>query len=74
VCSILLNAVSCAPVNQLSDEEMRQLTQMGCGLQIGLGVVFNTIHAKKGEASVMFKRGGVGFGSMWLSRFQDVLP
>lgn len=64
----LVNAISCVPVNFLSDEEMRQLAPLGCGLQTGSGAVLNTLQAKKGETIAVFGCGGVGFGAMWAAK------
>ena len=64
----LVNAISCVPVNFLSDEEMRQLAPLGCGLQTGSGAVFNTLQAKKGDTIAVFGCGGVGFGAMWAAK------
>lgn len=70
----IVNAVSCVPVNQLSDEEMRQLAPLGCGLQTGSGAVFHTIRAKEGEGIAVFGCGGVGFGAIWAAKISGCDP
>jgi aryl-alcohol dehydrogenase len=70
----LVNSVSCVQVNDLSDEEMRQLAPLGCGLQTGSGAVFGTLQAKKGESITVFGCGGVGFGVMWAAKIAGCYP
>jgi aryl-alcohol dehydrogenase len=70
----LVNAISCVAVNDLSDQEMRQLAPLGCGLQTGSGAVFNTLQAKKGDAIAVFGSGGVGFGAMWAAKITGCYP
>jgi len=64
----LVNSASCVVVNDLTDEEMRQLAPLGCGLQTGSGAVFNTLGVKAGETVAVFGCGGVGFGAMWAAK------
>lgn len=70
----IVNATSCVPVNDLSQEELRQLAPLGCGLQTGSGAVFNTLQAKKAEAIAVFGCGGVGFGAMWAAKIAGCSP
>jgi Zn-dependent alcohol dehydrogenase len=55
-------------VNDLTEDEMRQLAPLGCGLQTGSGAVFNTLGVKEGETVAVFGCGGVGFGAMWAAK------
>jgi aryl-alcohol dehydrogenase len=64
----VVNATSCVVVNDLSDDEMRQLAPLGCGVMTGSGAVFHTLQAKKGEAIAVFGCGGVGFGAIWAAK------
>jgi aryl-alcohol dehydrogenase len=64
----VVNATSCVVVNDLSEEEMRQLAPLGCGVMTGSGAVFHTLQAKSGQSIAIFGVGGVGFGAIWAAK------
>jgi aryl-alcohol dehydrogenase len=70
----VVNYTSIVVVNELSDEEMRLLAPLGCGLQTGSGAVFNTLQAKEGESIAVFGCGGVGFGAIWAAKILGCSP
>ncbi|KZO93100.1 aryl-alcohol dehydrogenase [Calocera viscosa TUFC12733] len=56
---------SVVKVPNLTEDELRQLAPLGCGLMTGAATVPNMFKAKKGEGIAIFGAGGVGFGALF---------
>jgi len=61
----IVHATSAVKVPNLTEDELRQLAPLGCGLMTGAATVPNMLKAKKGEGIAIFGAGGVGFGALF---------
>ncbi|KZT53786.1 alcohol dehydrogenase [Calocera cornea HHB12733] len=65
---------SCVPVQGLTEEEMRLLAPLGCGLMTGAGTVDNIFRARAPGSIAIFGIGGVGFGAIFASKTLGLSP
>lgn len=65
---------SCVKVPGLTEEELRLLAPMGCGVMTGAGTVQNVLQAKAPGSIAIFGIGGVGFGSIFVAKTLGLSP
>ncbi|KZO92763.1 benzyl alcohol dehydrogenase [Calocera viscosa TUFC12733] len=65
---------SCVRVEGLTEEEMRLLAPLGCGLMTGAGTVENILHAAAPGSIAIFGIGGVGFGAIFAAKTLGLSP
>jgi len=65
---------SCIKVEGLTEEELRLLAPMGCGLMTGAGTVENILAAKAPGSIAIFGIGGVGFGAIFAAKSLGLSP
>ncbi|EJU00091.1 zinc-containing alcohol dehydrogenase [Dacryopinax primogenitus] len=67
-------AASCVKVDRLTEDEMRLLAPLGCGLMTGAGTVDNIFAATAPGSIAVFGMGGVGFGAIFAAKSRGLSP
>ena len=61
---VVIDARNAVKVEGVTDDQLKYLCSMGCGVQTGAGTVFNRIKPEPATSLVVFGAGGVGMSSI----------